>query len=147
MNFFEALVGDIMIKDVMTIGQSLTVFEALEIMMREGFDQLPVIEGGRLVGMITWRDIAQKVVLQKRNSKEILVEDVMMKEPKTVRVNERAVSAFKIVVDVGTALPVASEDRLVGLFTFHDALEYYLKTARASTCTHSGGHASLRLKR
>lgn len=130
MNFFEALVGDIMIKDVMTISQSLTVFEALEIMMRKGFDQLPVIEGGRLVGMITWRDIAQKVALQKRNPREILVEEVMMTEPKTVRVDDRAVSAFKTVVDVGSALPVVSEEKLVGLFTFHDALDYYLRACK-----------------
>lgn len=53
MNFYKALVSDIMITDVMTVDRHLTALKALEIMIRKGIDQLPVIEDDRLVGMIT----------------------------------------------------------------------------------------------
>lgn len=64
----------------------------------------------------------------KKDPKNILVEDVMIRKPKTATMNESTVSAFETVVKMRTALPVVSEDKLVGLFTFHDALAYYLKT-------------------
>lgn len=126
-NFYEAKVSDIMIADVTTLDRRSTVSEALEMMIGRGFDQLPVVEDDRLVGMITWREIGEEVILKKKDPRKIRVEDVMLRDPETVMADEGAVSAFDTVVEIRTALPVVSEGRLVGLFTFQDALAFYMK--------------------
>ena len=46
-------VGEIMTKDVVTISPNTPFFEILELMRKHGFQRLPVVERGRLVGIVT----------------------------------------------------------------------------------------------
>ena len=58
-------VGDVMIKDVVTIRQGSSVEEAAGIMMTEGVTHLPVIaEDGRLAGIVTAWDVSKAVALK-----------------------------------------------------------------------------------
>jgi len=55
--FEQTLVGTVMTKDVGTIGPEATLAEATDLMYSQHRGCLPVLENGRLVGIITRRDI------------------------------------------------------------------------------------------
>lgn len=57
------VVGNMMSKPLVTIGPSAEVWEAVEQMVRKGIRRLPVIEGTRLVGMVTERDVFRWVIM------------------------------------------------------------------------------------
>jgi CBS domain-containing protein len=56
------VMGKIMSKPLVTVAPSAQVWEAVEQMMRKDIRRLPVVEGGKLVGMVTERDIFRWVI-------------------------------------------------------------------------------------
>jgi CBS domain-containing protein len=69
---------------VWTAEPYMTVYDALERMAEKEVGALPVLAGGVLVGMLSERDYARKVILRGRASRETLVADIMMTPPLTV---------------------------------------------------------------
>jgi CBS domain-containing protein len=65
---------------VLTISPSATVFEAALLMNEHKIGSLLVLEDGRLAGIITERDILQRVVAQRRDPGELPVQEVMTAE-------------------------------------------------------------------
>lgn len=57
------VIRNIMSKPLVTIGSSAEVWEAVEQMVRKGIRQLPVIEGDKLVGIVTERDVFRWVIM------------------------------------------------------------------------------------
>jgi acetoin utilization protein AcuB len=90
-------VRDIMTVNVVTIPSSTSVAEARKIMETSGFDRLPVVDNGKLVGMVTTRRLDQvspskatsltmwelSYLLSKTTVKEIMVKDVVTVSPNT----------------------------------------------------------------
>jgi len=68
------------IQTVHTIAPSAPVFDAVKQMADKGIGSLVVVEGERVVGIITERDYARKIVLVARSSKDTPVRDIMTLE-------------------------------------------------------------------
>ena len=83
---------EIMSKDPRTVTPDITVREAAQLMKSEDVGVLPVVEAQgsdkRLVGMVTDRDIAIRVVAEGRTGDEARVRDIMSGNPKTVGEND-----------------------------------------------------------
>lgn len=113
-------VKDIMTKEVVTIDNSKSVFEAAELMTSKGLGCLIVVVKGFPVGIITERDIVKRIVA-KRGSPDVKVIEVMTKDLITVspdtslREAARIMSAHKI-----RRLPVLKNNRLVGIVVASD---------------------------
>ena len=60
-----------------TIAPTASVFEAVKLMADKNIGALVVMEGEKIVGMITERDYARKNILMARSSKDTLVRDIM----------------------------------------------------------------------
>ncbi len=108
-------VGDIMLKEVVTIKHGSSVEEAAGIMMTEGVTHLPVItEDGCLAGIVTAWDVSKAVAL-----KLIHLEEIMTREVVTAGLNEPIERAAKRMTEHNiSALPVVDEEqRVIGMIT------------------------------
>lgn len=102
------------VEDVITISPNETLDYALFLMERNDIDGLPVVEGGKLVGIITKKDIAVK---EGQKVREAMTGELIT-VPESVDVGEAISIMFENKID---RLPVVDgEGRLVGLITMSD---------------------------
>src|ERR1700736_3008560 len=71
-------------RTVWSIAPEATVFEDIELMAQKNVGALPVVDNGRLTGIISERDYTRKVILKGKSSKEIPVKEIMTDEVLTV---------------------------------------------------------------
>ncbi|ACS33261.1 IMP dehydrogenase [Thermococcus gammatolerans] len=102
------------VEDVISISPDETVDYAIFLMERNDIDGLPVVEDGKVVGVISKKDIAVK--------QGKLVRDIMTGEPITVPENVTAEEALTLMFEHRIdRLPVVnSEGKLVGIITMSD---------------------------
>jgi homoserine O-acetyltransferase len=108
-------VGDVMIRDVVTLRHGSSVEEAARIMMTEGVTHLPVIsEEGRLAGIVTAWDVSKAVALKYSQLEEIMTRDVV-----TIGLGDPIERAAKKMNENNiSALPVIDEEqRVIGMIT------------------------------
>jgi acetoin utilization protein AcuB len=100
-----------------------TLEHALGMMKEYNFRHLPVLDGGKLVGVITDRDIKNVLSLDGANPKEVLVSDAHTEEAFSVSPEAPLdVVCEQMAKDkIGSAL-VVDNKKLVGIFTWVDAL-------------------------
>jgi CBS domain-containing protein len=110
-------VKDFMTREVEVARPEMTIREAAEILRSMNIGSLPVCDGNRVVGIITDRDIAVRVVAEGKDCSQTRVEDAMSKD-RIVAVNEDASikeAEQKMHDEQLRRLPVVdSEGRLVG---------------------------------
>ncbi len=101
-----------------------SVFDALKLLAEHEVGALVVLDGGRLVGIVSERDYTRKVALQGRNSKDTTVAEIMTRQVLTVtpqtgtRACMNLMSAKKI-----RHLPVVSGDTVLGMISIRDILD------------------------
>jgi CBS-domain-containing membrane protein len=125
-------VGDCMIKKVFVAKPEDDVLKILKI-IATGIDQLPVVDDERkLVGIVTWQDILERVILNERNPREVLIRDVMKTKMTKLSPKDPIRKALSLLAMGRFSLPVVDDRRLVGLLSFMDYLKFYLKTEKGS---------------
>jgi CBS domain-containing protein len=110
------------IKDVMsanpcTIDADKSVAYAAKMMRDEDVGLAPVVEGDKLIGMLTDRDIAIRVVAEGKNPEQVKVAEVASKQVVTIDPQQDLDEALRIMAKHQVRrLPVVEEDgKLVGV--------------------------------
>ena len=85
--------------EVYTIAADATVYEALSLMAEKNVGSLVILEGETLVGLISERDYARKIVLQGRLSKDTPVSEIMTTEPVTVTLDQDLEQCMELMTD------------------------------------------------
>ncbi|GAB3747975.1 CBS domain-containing protein [Lysobacter olei] len=110
--------------DIYSIAPSASVIDAVRLMAEHGIGALLVMEGARLVGIVSERDYARKVVLQGRASADTSVSAIMTSQLVTVRPEDTVDYCMAIVTDRRIRhLPVMRGDELVGLVSIGDLVK------------------------
>lgn len=141
-------VRDAMTKDVITVTPDTPVKEIAEILLKEKIGGVPVVDGDRLVGIVTEEDLIMKNVklrfptyiqlldaviylesLKKyeeelRKAVGALAKDVMTENPYTISPDAELEDAATLMVEKGISrLPVVENEKLVGIITRRDILK------------------------
>lgn len=107
-----------------TVAPGASVFEALQILADNDVGALPVVEGGKLVGIVSERDYTRKIALQGKNSRDCLVTDIMTKEVLAVTLTTRARACMALMSSQHIRhLPVVDGDKLMGMISIRDILD------------------------
>lgn len=111
-----AQIRDIMTSSPTTVETSTTVAEAAKIMASEDIGPLPVVDGGRLVGIVTDRDLVVRVLAEDRDPNSTNVGDVASSELVTVAPDTALDEALRKMASAQVRrLPVVEGDRVVGI--------------------------------
>lgn len=111
-------------RDVHTIGPHATVLEALQVLAEKNVGALPVVEDGQLVGVISERDYARKVVLRGRSSVGTPVRSIMSAPVVTVGPKHSIRACMALMTDRHLRhLPVVENGHLVGLLSIGDLVK------------------------
>jgi CBS domain-containing protein len=110
--------------DVCTIGPDATVFDAIRMLAEHNIGSLIVTKHEKLLGVITERDYARKVILQGRSSKttavcEVMTKDVVYTTPESTLEDCMALMITKFI----RHLPVLEGGRIVGIVSIGDVVK------------------------
>jgi CBS domain-containing protein len=111
-------------REVYSIAPNAKVIEALQLMAQKDIGALVVMDGGRIVGMMSERDYARKVILQGKSSEDVPVREIMTAEVITVDPSKTVEECMALVTQRRIRhLPVCEGDRLIGLVSIGDLVK------------------------
>ena len=118
-------VRDVMTPSVRTVSPSQSLAEAAEVMKGEDVGSVPVVEEGRLAGIVTDRDIVIRAVAERRDPQTVKVAEVASRELVTVEPEQDLDEALALMARHQVRrLPVVEAGQLVGMLAQADvALE------------------------
>lgn len=114
--------------DVVTVDPDTTLADALEAIRSNNIRHLPVLDGGKLAGVVTDRDLRLALGPRGEPADGATVSDVMSPSPITVSPDTPVEEAGRVLIEhrIG-CLPVIENDELVGILTESDLLRSFVE--------------------
>jgi CBS domain-containing protein len=114
--------------DVWSISPNATVFDAIQLMADKNVGALPVVDNSRLVGIISERDYARKVILKGRLSKDTRVRDVMTQEVLTATPSDSITKCIRVMTEKRIRhLPILEGTKMIGIVSIGDVLKWFFR--------------------
>jgi len=111
-------------REIHSIGPDARVFDALKLMAEKNVGALVVTEGGKLVGIISERDCARKVILLSKSSHDIAVREIMTGKVFTVQLGQTVEQCMALMTEKRIRhLPVTEGEKLVGVLSIGDLVK------------------------
>ncbi len=110
--------------DVISIVREASVFDAISLMADHGVGSLLVMDGEKIVGIITERDYARKVILKGRSSETTKVEEVMSTDVITAAAEQSVKECMSLMTEKRIRhLPVVAGNRVIGMISIGDLVQ------------------------
>ncbi len=110
-----------------------SVFAALELLAQHSVGALMVMDGSRLVGVVSERDYTRKVALQGRNSRETKVSDIMTSQVLTVTPRTGTRACMQLMSERKIRhLPVVDAGTVQGMISIRDIMDDIIATHEAT---------------
>ncbi len=111
-------------REVLSVGPDSTVYDAVELMADRNIGALLVLEGERVLGIVTERDYARQVILKGKASKDTPVRDIMTQRVVFIRLEQSVDDCMAVMTDKRCRhLPVLEDGKLAGILSIGDVVK------------------------
>jgi CBS domain-containing protein len=118
---------------VWTIAPHATVFDAIALMSEKNIGALPVVEAGRLIGILSERDYTRKVILHGKSSRETTTREIMTNPVTTVDASTSIDACMQLITQRRIRhLPVVADGRLTGMISIGDLVNWIISAQSAA---------------
>ena len=125
--------GDFMSRKVLSVAPEDTIGEAAQLMADANVGSSVVLEHGRLIGILTERDLL-RAMAQRVHPSEARVREWMTAEPVAVSESTSADEAARLMVEHGFRhLPIVDGDRTLGVVSLRDVMRHSLESEAGSS--------------
>ncbi|MBV9301845.1 MAG: CBS domain-containing protein [Acidobacteriaceae bacterium] len=116
--------------EVISIRSDESVFSAIKLLAEKRIGAVLVIDDGKLVGILSERDYARKVILKGRSSKDTLIREIMTPSPITISPDASVDDAMHVMTsNKFRHLPIAdSEGRVLGVLSIGDLVKWIVSS-------------------
>ncbi len=113
--------------DVWSIAPDASVYDAIHLMAEKAVGALIVMDGQKLVGVISERDYARKIILEGRSSENTKISEIMSSEVITTGPDNRIEECMAIMTERRIRhLPVLDGDEVLGIISLGDLVKYII---------------------
>ena len=109
---------------IISIIPDATVYEAIELLAEKNVGALLIMEDNKLVGILSERDYARKVILKGRSSKETLIREVMTQQILVINPGTSIEECMALMSEKFIRhLPVIEDGRVIGVISIGDVVQ------------------------
>jgi CBS domain-containing protein len=111
-------------REIFHVSPEASVYEAIEILAKKGVGALLVMDGERLIGLLSERDYARKVILEGRSSRETRVREIMTERVQCIPLTTKVEEAMALMTEKRIRhLPVLDDQKVVGVISIGDVVK------------------------
>jgi CBS domain-containing protein len=120
-------------REIFSVRPDSTVFDAVSLLAEKNVGALLVMDGDRLVGLLSERDYTRKVMLRGKRSRETTVAEIMSTDLKVVHPREAVEECLRLMTDKRVRhLPVLDGDKVVGVISIGDLVKWVISCQSAA---------------
>jgi CBS domain-containing protein len=120
-------------REIYSVSPDATVFEAVKMMDEKNVGALLVMEGEKLVGIISERDYTRKIMLRGKRSRETDVAEIMSTNVTVTHPREPVATCLRLMTDKHIRhLPVLDGDKVVGVISIGDLVKHVISCQQAA---------------
>ena len=117
--------------NVWSIGPDASVYDAMALMADKGVGALMVMEGAKLVGVMSERDYARKIILMGRSSKKTPIKEIMTTRVLYVQHDQSVKDCMALMTEKRIRhLPVMDGEKLIGVISIGDIVKSIIADQR-----------------
>lgn len=116
---------------IFSVTGNTTVYDALKILGEKNIGALPVIEEGKLLGILSERDYARKIILKGKTSHDTPVNEIMTENPFTVEPDDKIEACMTLMSDKHIRhLPVIKDGTVLGMISIGDVVTAIIQSQK-----------------
>jgi CBS domain-containing protein len=128
-----SLLGEKDSPQIWSIKPDATVYEAIELMAAKNIGAVPVMDRGKLLGILSERDYTRKVILQGKSSKKTSVHEIMSPRLITVDPTDTVGECMRLMTEKRVRhLPVLENGDLIGILSIGDVVRWMISAQTAT---------------
>jgi CBS domain-containing protein len=118
---------------VWSIPPDITVFDAIKLLAEKNIGALPVLEGGKVIGIFSERDYTRKVALAGKNSKSTRVREIISTDVTFVMPDSTVEDCMRWMIERRIRhLPVCQDGQLIGFISIGDLVNWTISMQSAA---------------